>query len=128
VLLVLHPAPEQIVEAAQRVDLQHRERVAIPHSPPVLEPPAERVHRLHQHAFLEPVVPDQLEKTRAGELPAQNPVAFPRAEGTPGPDLQVTKLEPDDVVKVGDGAIVANAQQVFPPLLVDPRRRRGRAE
>ena len=42
-----------------------RERIAIARPAHVLETPADRIHRLHQHGFLVPVRPDQLDQADA---------------------------------------------------------------
>ena len=62
-LLVLDPAPEQVVERPQRVDVQTCQRV-----PPRPGPrrfwnrQRDGVDRLHQHALVVPVRPDQLQE------------------------------------------------------------------
>src|SRR5215471_1350302 len=67
-LLVLDKAPEEVIQRAQGVDLQHGQRIAVRGTAAVLEPPGDRVYALDQHALLVPVVPEQLDKAWIGEL------------------------------------------------------------
>src|SRR5690349_11011511 len=76
VLLVLYVTPQQVVERAERVDFEHRERIMITAIADVLETAAQRVHGLHQHAFLMPVGPYQFKQTRLGELGSQETEAL----------------------------------------------------
>src|SRR5262245_18420188 len=67
VRLVLDEAPDNIVQRAQRIDFEIRERIAVRWAAPVLEPQADGVHRLHEHPLFVPVRPDQLEEARGYE-------------------------------------------------------------
>jgi hypothetical protein len=69
VILILDEAPEQVVQRPQRIDLQVRQRIAGT-AAPVLEAPG--VQGLHQHPFLFPVRPDQLEEAGAREAMLQD--------------------------------------------------------
>ena len=88
-LFILDVSPQQVVERAQRIDLQVRERVLRGAAADVLEAPGDRVRGLHQHPFFVPVRPDQLEQARVGELLLQDAVALAR--------LLRRELEPSDV-------------------------------
>src|SRR5262252_2788652 len=67
VWLVLDEAPDNIVQRAQRIDLEIRERIAVRRAAPVLEPQTDGVHRLHEHPLFVPVRPDQFEQARGSE-------------------------------------------------------------
>src|SRR5215510_10279258 len=67
VRLVLDEAPDNIVQRAQRIDFEIRERIAVRRAAPVLEPQTDSVHRLHEHPLFVPVRPDQFEETRGFE-------------------------------------------------------------
>jgi hypothetical protein len=62
VLPVLDVVPEEIAEGAKRLDLEGGERIAIDAATAILEPHADRVHRLDKASLLVPVRPDQLDQ------------------------------------------------------------------
>jgi hypothetical protein len=62
--LILNLAPEEVPDAAQRIDFEVRQRVAITHRAHVLEAPVDGIHALHEHALFVPVAPDQFDEAR----------------------------------------------------------------
>src|SRR5262249_778322 len=76
VLLFLDVAPEEISQGPEWIDFEHGQRIpAAAGSPNILETPADCVQGLHQHSFLVPIRPDQLEQARTGQLPPENSYA-----------------------------------------------------
>src|SRR5688572_11938023 len=65
VLLVLDVAPEQVIERAQRIELELSEERTFARSTAILETQADRRENLHEHRLLVPVRPDELDQRRA---------------------------------------------------------------
>src|SRR5947209_3579897 len=105
--LVFDVAPNDRIESTDRSELKVREGIAMAGRANVLKAPADGVHRLHEPAFLHPVIPDEFDHTGRLDPRGNEPAAEYAFH------LETWESRRDDAVEVGQTS--ASAEVVLDP-------------